>query len=67
MISLTSEPIWISFTVKHLIGPEIILGYYIFINKYLYVFRLFVCPSIFHIEPLDGNGRGTAASYRYRK
>ena len=33
MISLTAEPIWFFFTEKLLIGPEMVLGYFIFKNK----------------------------------
>ena len=44
------------------IDPEMVLGYFIFINKYGYGFRLFSYLSITHsnIEPLDA--RGTATS-----
>ena len=44
---LAAEPKWFSFTVKILIGPEMVLGYFIFKNKSGYGLRLFFCPSIF--------------------
>ena len=42
-ISLTTEPIWFSFKVKLQIGTEVVVGYFIFIIKSGYSFRLLFC------------------------
>ena len=56
--SLTAELIGFSVTVKLVIGPELVSGYFIFLNKSRYGFRLFFCSYIFLkiYEYLDARG-----------
>ena len=53
-ISLTAELLWFSFTVKLLIDPEMVLGYFILINKSGYGFLPLHTPS--NIDSLDTRG-----------
>ena len=59
---LAAEPKWFSITVKLLKGPEMVLGYFIFINKSGYSLKLFFLP--FHkpsnIELQDARGRAAS-------
>ncbi len=45
-VLLSAEPIWFFFTVKLLISPEMVLGYFICRNKPGFGFGLFICSSI---------------------
>ena len=64
---LIAEPIWFSVTVKLLVGNWIVLGYFIFMNKSGYGFRLFfaLLYPFEYIEPPDA--RVTASSKVYKK
>ena len=65
LFRLLDIPYPCSFSMKLLIGPEMVLGYSIIINKPGYGFRLFFCPSMNQYIPLwiEGplDGRGAAA------
>ena len=61
-ISVTTEPIWFSFTVKLLTGPEMVLGYlFKKISLGMGFFVYFFCSwTLSNVKPLDV--RGAAAS-----